>query len=62
MTSLEAVLVEVGSAVFLVGLIHLAWSTHQRLAAVGAEKETTEQAPWTPPPPPPGFSVLPWDP
>jgi hypothetical protein len=62
MTSLETVLVEIGSAIFLCGLIHLAWSTHQRLAAAEQEAATTEQAPWTPPPPPPGFSVMPWDP
>jgi hypothetical protein len=59
----EIVLVELGSAIFLCGLLHLAWCTHQRLAETEQQAtETKEPAPWTPPPPPPGFSVLPWDP
>jgi hypothetical protein len=52
---IEAVLVEVGSAIFLCGLLHLAWCTHQRLAE--AEPQAVQAAP-----PPPGFSVMPWDP
>jgi hypothetical protein len=58
---LETVLVEVGSAIFLCGLLHLAWCTHQRLAE-GEPQAEQPSAQWTPPPPPPGFSVMPWDP
>jgi hypothetical protein len=59
-TAIETALVEIGSAAFLCGLVHLAWTTHQRLAS--ADAETPPPPAWTPPPPPPGFSVQPWDP
>ncbi|KAJ1620103.1 hypothetical protein T492DRAFT_915447 [Pavlovales sp. CCMP2436] len=56
--SSENVLAEVGSALFIVCLLHMAWSTHQLEAAAAEEPEAIEEAPRPPwvmaPPPGPG--------
>jgi hypothetical protein len=60
----ETLLAEIGSALFIVCLLHMAWSTHQLAAAAAEEPEASEEAPRPPwvMAPPPGFSVLPWAP
>ncbi|KAJ1622496.1 hypothetical protein T492DRAFT_913363 [Pavlovales sp. CCMP2436] len=47
------------AALFLLGLIHLAWTTHERLRE--PPPPAPVEKPWAPTPPP-GFSVLPWAP
>jgi len=59
LATIERVVTEVGSALFLLGLIHLAWTTHERLRE--PPPPAPVEKPWAPTPPP-GFSVLPWAP
>ncbi|KAJ1633470.1 hypothetical protein T492DRAFT_866761 [Pavlovales sp. CCMP2436] len=55
LATIERVVTEVGSALFLLGLIHLAWTTHERLRE--PPPPAPVEKPWAPTPLP-GFSVV----